>query len=114
MIESKKIFIDTAPIIYYLQSSELYYANMKEFWKKYNECDYVTSTITIINYDWKRFYENDSIIDRPIVELTSLELKSWARNKIISEKLTKTQKNTINTAFLLHLSHLQITAEDGT
>ena len=27
MIDSKKIFIDTAPIIYYLQSSELYYAN---------------------------------------------------------------------------------------
>lgn len=50
MTDSKKIFIDTAPIIYYLQSSELYYANMKEFWKKYNECDYVTSTITITEY----------------------------------------------------------------
>ena len=23
---------------------------MKEFWKKYNECDYVTSTITITEY----------------------------------------------------------------
>lgn len=27
---------------------------------------------------------------------------------------TKTQKNTINTAFLLYLSHPQISAEDGT
>lgn len=36
MTEYKKIFIDTAPIIYYLQSSELYYANMKAFWKEYN------------------------------------------------------------------------------
>lgn len=42
-----------------------------------------------IHADWKRFYENDSIIDRPVMELTTLELKNWARNKIISEKLTK-------------------------
>ncbi len=43
MTEFKKVFIDTAPIIYYLQNSELYYDNMKAFWKEYNECDYVTS-----------------------------------------------------------------------
>jgi len=42
-----------------------------------------------IHHDWKRFYENDAIIDRPIVEMTTLELKNWARNKIIKEKLTK-------------------------
>ena len=50
MTEFKKVFIDTAPIIYYLQSSELYYDNMKAFWKEYNECDYVTSSITITEY----------------------------------------------------------------
>lgn len=50
MTEFKKVFIDTAPIIYYLQNSELYYANMKAFWKEYNECDYVTSAITITEY----------------------------------------------------------------
>lgn len=43
MTEFKKVFIDTTPIIYYLQNSELYYDNMKAFWKEYNECDYVTS-----------------------------------------------------------------------
>lgn len=42
-----------------------------------------------IHQDWKRFYENDAIIDRPIVDMTTLELKNWARNKIIKEKLTK-------------------------
>lgn len=50
MTDFKKVFIDTAPIIYYLQNSELYFANMKVFWKQYNECDYVTSTITITEY----------------------------------------------------------------
>ena len=33
--------------------------------------------------------ENGSISDCPIVELTTLELKNWARSKIISEKLSK-------------------------
>ena len=50
MTDSKKIFIDTAPIIYYLQNSELYYENMKKFWNKYDLCDFVTSTITITEY----------------------------------------------------------------
>ncbi len=50
MTDSKKVFIDTAPIIYYLQNSECYYLNMKAFWKEYEECDYVTSTITVTEY----------------------------------------------------------------
>lgn len=50
MTDFSKVFIDTAPIIYYLQNSELYYASMKAFWREYNECDYVTSTITITEY----------------------------------------------------------------
>ena len=54
-------------------------------WQDTNNSGYMKH----ISCDWKRFYENDSISDRPIVELTTLELKNWARNKIISEKLTK-------------------------
>ena len=50
MTEFKKVFIDTAPIIYYLQNSETYYSNMKSFWKTYNDYDYVTSAITITEY----------------------------------------------------------------
>ena len=56
-------------------------------WQDTNNSSYMNH----INYDWKRFYDNDSIVDRPIVELTTLELKNWARNKIISEKLSKKQ-----------------------
>ena len=54
-------------------------------WQDTNNSGYMRR----ISVDWKRFYENDSISDRPIVELTTLELKNWARNKIISEKLSK-------------------------
>lgn len=56
-------------------------------WQDTNNSSYMNH----INYDWKRFYDNDSIVDRPIVELTTLELKNWARSKIISEKLNKKQ-----------------------
>lgn len=56
-------------------------------WKDTNNSSYMNH----INYDWKRFYDSDGIVDRPIVELTTLELKNWARNKIISERLNKKQ-----------------------
>ena len=54
-------------------------------WQDTNNSGYMKR----IHQDWKRFYENDAIIDRAIVEMTTLELKNWARNKIIKEKLTK-------------------------
>ena len=44
-----------------------------------------------IDGEWKRFYLKDEIIDKPIVEFTALQLKEWARNKIITEKMTKKQ-----------------------
>ena len=50
MTEFKKLFIDTAPIIYYLQNNDSYYRSMKDFWKEYSACDYVTSAITITEY----------------------------------------------------------------
>ncbi len=54
-------------------------------WQDTNNSSYMHK----IASDWKRFYEDDPIVDRPILELTTLELKNWARNKIISCKLSK-------------------------
>lgn len=54
-------------------------------WQDTNNSSYMHK----IASDWKRFYEDDPIVDRPIMELTTLELKNWARNKIISCKLSK-------------------------
>jgi hypothetical protein len=45
MTDSKRIFLDTSPIIYYLQHTELYYLNMKLFWKKYEDFDYITLAV---------------------------------------------------------------------
>lgn len=41
MTDSKKIFLDTSPIVYYLENNELYYSKMKRFWKMYEDCDYM-------------------------------------------------------------------------
>lgn len=50
MTDFNKIFLDTSPIVYYLEKSELYYLNMKRFWNEYGDCDYVTSAVTITEY----------------------------------------------------------------
>lgn len=50
MTDVRSIFIDTAPIVYYLQKNEMYYLNMKAFWKKYNDCDFFTSAVTVTEY----------------------------------------------------------------
>lgn len=52
MIGFKRIFIDTAPIIYYLENSSLYMELIKKFFKECLEenVQFVTSAITIEEY----------------------------------------------------------------
>ena len=56
-------------------------------WQDTNNSGYMNHT----DGEWKRYYENNPIVDRPVAEFTTLELKNWARNKIIAGKLTKKQ-----------------------
>ena len=90
MIESKKIFIDTAPIIYYLQSSELYYESMKEFWEKYDECDYVTSTITITEYLTHPYKQRDTqLVSSFYAFLNDMDIQVRSIDERIAEKAAK-------------------------
>ena len=50
MTDSKVIFLDTAPVIYYLQSSEPYYVRMRDFGRNHADCSYITSAVTITEY----------------------------------------------------------------
>lgn len=65
----------------------LYPEWFKYKWQDTNNSNYMKH----IDGEWKRFYLKDEIIDKPIIEFTTLQLKDWARNKIITEKLTKKQ-----------------------
>ena len=64
MTDIRTIFIDTAPIIYYLQKNDMYYPSMKAFWKKYDDCVFLTSAITVTEYLTYPYREKDfTLID---------------------------------------------------
>lgn len=52
MIEFNRVFIDTAPFIYYLENNKLYFDKMLRFFTKCNDngIEIVTSTITVEEY----------------------------------------------------------------
>ena len=56
-------------------------------WQETNNSNYMKH----IDGEWKRYYLDDAIIDKPIIDLTMLDLKNWARNKIVSNHMTKKQ-----------------------
>lgn len=49
------------------------------------------TSIMRINSDWKRYYLEDDIINRPITELSKLFLDSWLHEKIQEYDMTKNQ-----------------------
>jgi Predicted nucleic acid-binding protein, contains PIN domain len=84
MTDSKKIFLDTSPLIYYLQKNELYYPSMVLFWDNYVEYDYVTSSITITEYLTYPYRYNDL---RMINEFYSFIYGMDIQMKAIGEKI---------------------------
>ena len=84
MTDSKKIFLDTSPLIYYLQKNELYYPSMVLFWDNYVEYDYVTSSITITEYLTYPYRYNDL---RMINEFYSFIYGMDIQTKAIGEKI---------------------------
>lgn len=87
MTDSKKVFLDTAPIIYYLQNSDLYSANMKRFWNNYVEYDYVTSAITVTEYLTYPYRENDfQMINDFYSFVENMEIQICDIDKKIAEK----------------------------
>lgn len=83
MTDFRKIFLDTSPIVYYLEKSELYYLNMKRFWKEYDICDYVTSAVTVAEYLTYPYQQNNlslvnafnAFIDGMDIEIKSIDEK---------------------------------------
>lgn len=83
MKDSKKIFFDTAPIIYYLQESDLYFNTMISFLRQNRDGDYVISAITATEYLTYPIRENDeklindfySFIDDMEVEIKEIDMR---------------------------------------
>ena len=60
-------------------------------WLKYKALHNAETYIPRIESEWNRFYENSSIVDKPIRELKKLELDEWAHSLIRKHDMTKTQ-----------------------
>lgn len=56
-------------------------------WQETNNSNYMKH----IDGEWKHHYESYPIIDHLVIEFTTLELKNWARKKIIDGHLQKKQ-----------------------
>ena len=50
MIAFRRVFLDTAPIIYYLERNEEFYPIIKNFFLRYSNAHYFTSAVTVAEY----------------------------------------------------------------
>lgn len=59
---------------------------MYPVWRTFKEsCTKKTSTIRRIEADWKRFYLNDPIIDKPLKDMSKNDITAWMNNKILKD-----------------------------
>lgn len=87
MTDSKKIFLDTAPIVYYLENNELYYSNMKRFWKEYDDCDFVTSVVTVTEYLTYPYQQNNlKLINAFYAFAHGMDIEIKSIDRAIAEK----------------------------
>jgi len=87
MTDVKKVFLDTAPIVYYLENNESYYSKMKQFWKMYESCDYVTSVISVTEYLTYPYRQNNlKLINAYHAFAEGMEIELKNIDKRIAEK----------------------------
>ena len=87
MTEFKKIFLATSPIVYYLENSELYYIFMKNFWNKYENSDYITSTVTMTEYLTYPYQQNNLRLINAFYDfIDGMEIEVRNIDKIIAKK----------------------------
>ena len=69
MIECKRIFFDTAPIIYFLENDDEYYKKVTKIIDTFAGSDFVTSTITVGEYLTGVFRNDDNARVREFKEM---------------------------------------------
>lgn len=87
MTDFKKVFLDTSPVVYYLECNELYQLNMKKFWKEYGECDYVTSAVTVTEYLTYPYQQNNlKLINAFYAFVNGMDIEIKSIDKTIADK----------------------------
>lgn len=86
MIDSKT-FLDTSPIVYYLENNESYYSLMKKFLMEYRDCDLVTSAVTVteyLTYPYQQY--NLKLINAFYAFIDGMDIEIRSIDKSIAEK----------------------------
>ena len=97
IVKSTKEKLEDAIIEYYLRTDErltrirMTLRELYPRWLKYKALHNAETYIPRIESEWNRFYENSSIVDKPIRDLKKLELDEWAHSLIREHDMTKTQ-----------------------
>lgn len=87
MTDFKRIFLDTSPVVYYLENNVLYYPKMKKFWKMYEDSDYVTSAVTVTEYLTYPYQQNNmKLINAFYAFVDGMDIKIRSIDKAVAEK----------------------------
>ena len=87
--------LEEAIVCYYLENDKdlqrkrMTLRELYPKWIEYKRLHSAETTIPRVESDWKKFYENDPIVDKRIRELTKLELDEWIHAKIREHDMTK-------------------------
>ncbi|MBR1635223.1 MAG: PIN domain-containing protein [Lachnospiraceae bacterium] len=85
-----KIFLDTSPLIYFLEKSESFYGIMAQFFTEHSNAEFVTSVATIAEY-FPLPYRNDdlALIDAFNHFITTMCINVMSIDRPIAEKAAR-------------------------
>ena len=86
--------IEEEVVKYYRQQEQKKELTLEELypeWLKYYSLHTgATGTVKRVTSDWKRFYQNDKLIKKPISKITKMEVDVWVHEMVKHHKMTKT------------------------
>lgn len=87
MTDFKRIFLDTSPVVYYLENNVFYYPKMKKFWKMYEDSDYITSAVTVTEYLTYPYQQNNmKLINAFYAFVDGMDIEIRSIDKAVAEK----------------------------
>lgn len=80
-------------------------SSLYQDWLKYKSLHVEQSTIERVKCDWNRYYRDAEIVNKPIQQLTKLELDEWVHTVIKKHQMTKHQYNNFRSIVLQELDY---------
>lgn len=88
----KRVYLDTSPLIYYLQESEIYYGKMKGLFERFAiaETELITSDLTIEEYAVYPYKEHrENLIEKLDMFIELADIKVQHTSEEIAKKAAK-------------------------